>query len=171
MRNLPTTILAVLLAAGPATGADESAGTGAGAYPLAQIPTGQEAREVWSGTDRAVEMLTTRRAVIDSIRSKTAMPERPFAHLDETEEIRIISLSTVETTEEGHDLTLTEALVTNLGTIRDIRDQIRLNIHAVRALEAEGYTADDVLTWEFGGTAGLAIVVDDRDAEDGRTEP
>lgn len=173
MRHIPLTLLITWVAAGMASAADDTGGTGtagaagagqqAGPSPLAQLPAEEDVIELWAGEQRAVEMLDTLRSVVDSIRSKTAMPERPFAHLGRDEEIHIIPISAVEERDPGAEMTLDEALAENREAIDAIRDQVRLSIHAVEALEAEGYAADQVLTWEFAGTEDLAIVVDDRD--------
>ena len=156
-------ILAALVAilAAAAAQAQEKGPGGAG-IRTAQVPSVEDVEEYWTGTDRSVKMLDTVPALIESIRSKTATPEQPLAHLETARHVVIIPFTTLEGSGRDHDLTVNEALRQNAGTIREIRDQIRLNVHAVRALEAEGYSADQVLTWESSGTEVLAIVVDDR---------
>ncbi|EAQ02268.1 hypothetical protein OB2597_19336 [Pseudooceanicola batsensis HTCC2597] len=111
--------------------------------------------------DPSREMFDDMQAVIDSVRSKTAVPQDPLAHLETVAEVHILPVSDLEGTQDYHAQSLREVLRENREIIADIRSQIGLNIFAVRALESEGYAAEDVLTWETAGTDDVTIVVDD----------
>lgn len=135
---------------------------------LVQAPSEEDIGEYWSGVDPSVAMLGSVRQVIDSIRSKTAMPQNPLEYLEDTDNVQIIPFSALEGMDRDYDVTVRgdksvdQALRENRETIFRIRDQLRTNFAAMRALETAGFTADQVLTWETSGTALLAIVVDDR---------
>jgi len=108
------------------------------------------------------EMLSNVQAVIASVRSQSTMPDEPLSHLRSTEEVRIVPFSSLPGQDEPHSPTLDEALSENAEAIAAIRGEIGSNIYAMRALEADGMTADDVLTFETAGTQQVTIIVDDR---------
>ncbi|WP_375175025.1 hypothetical protein [Pseudooceanicola sp.] len=112
--------------------------------------------------DPSLAMFDDRQSVIDSVRSKTAMPDDPLSHLQTKENVRILELSELEGADTYHLQTLDEVLQENRATIDEIRRQARANIFVVRAFEDEGYPVGKTLTWETAGTAIVTFVVDDR---------
>jgi len=122
----------------------------------------RDAADMGPVPDLSREMLDDIQAVIDSVRSKTAMPDEPLSHLASEASVHILPISGLEGHQAYHAQTLREVLRENHEIIADIRDQIRLNIFAMRALQDEGFAAEDVLTWETAGTDDVTIVVDDR---------
>lgn len=126
-----------------------------------RVPSSGSSRNE-AAPDPSREMLHDFQTVIDSVRSKTPRPKDPLAHLDSEAEVTILPISRLEGGDAYHAQSLEEALEENQEIIVQLRDQIRMNIHVVRALESEGFTADDVLTWETAGTDDVTVVVDDR---------
>lgn len=115
-----------------------------------------------TGPDPSLVMFDDMQAVIDSVRSKTPMPEEPLAHLDGQKEVHVLAVSELPGQDAYHAQTLDEVLRDDHEAIAAIRDEIGLNIYAVRALNGAGFSPDDVLTWETAGTDDVTIVVDDR---------
>lgn len=172
MHRMMVLIVAVAAAspqpAASAGSLDRSGRVGLSDLQLAQTPSEEELAKYWSDVDPSVIMLDSVRQVIDSIRSKTVMPQKPLEHLQKPSNVRIILFSDLQGKDRAYDVTargektVDEVLWENRETILKIRDQLRVNFAAVRALDAAGFTADQVLTWETAGTELLAIVVDDR---------
>ncbi|GGM12844.1 hypothetical protein GCM10011534_38620 [Pseudooceanicola nanhaiensis] len=171
----------LMLAAAPAaaaptqedSGASASAGTQDPAADVTRPPSDPETASSDADTkeDAATnvedsypsrDMLDDVQAVIDSVRSKTAMPQDPLSHLSSQGSVHVVPISDLEGNDAYHAQSLTEVLRENAEVIAGIRDQIRLNIFARRALESAGFTAEDILTWETAGTEDVTIIVDDR---------
>ncbi|WP_284164763.1 hypothetical protein [Frigidibacter sp. SD6-1] len=114
--------------------------------------------------------------MIDSIRSKTALRQDPLEQLQYSGGVRILRFSRLAG--EDRDYTVTpygdrsvdQRLKENRDTIIGSRNQLRVSPIAMRALDREGFSLDQVITRETGGTALLAIVVDERDGASSQAE-
>ena len=115
-------------------------------------------------TDISIRMLDTVPAVIDSVRSKTPMPDEPLSHLESVSQVRILRLTELEGGKPALMQTLDEEIRAHREELEVALDQARTNMIVRRAFEQEGYSLDNLLTWETGGTTVATFVVDDRPA-------
>jgi hypothetical protein len=125
--------------AGAAHGADVSAAARAGAPARADAPN--------YGT------------VISSLRS-SRVASADLEAVDESTTIRIYTLADLRGNAAENAQALDNALADRQGAVSDLRTEIEANTTLAAALEAEGYTADDVVAVTTGTDGGIILIVD-----------
>jgi hypothetical protein len=125
--------------AGAAHGADVSAAARAGAPARADAPN--------YGT------------VISSLRS-SRVASADVEAVDDSTTIRIYTLADLRGNAAENAQALDNALADQQGTVSDLRTEIEANTTLAAALEAEGYTADDVVAVTTHTDGGIILIVD-----------
>lgn len=119
-----------------------------------------------SSLEQARLMLNDMTGVVQSIRSKSAMPSDPLSHLDSILEVHFVKLSSIAVKSDLSELSADEQLRDYDEGISNARAHIGKNEYVMNALHNRGYELQDVVTWETGGTADVLIVVDDDTKDD-----
>jgi hypothetical protein len=125
--------------AGAAHGADVSAAARAGAPARADAPN--------YGT------------VISSLRS-SRVASADLEAVDDSTTIRIYTLADLRGNAAENAQALDNALADRQGAVSDLRTEIEANTTLAAALEAEGYTADDVVAVTTHTDGGIILIVD-----------
>jgi hypothetical protein len=125
--------------AGAAHGADVSAAARAGAPARADAPN--------YGT------------LISSLRS-SRIASTDLEAVDDSTTIRIYTLADLRGNAAENAQALDNALADQQGSVSDLRTEIEANTTLAAALEAEGYTADDVVAVTTHTDGGIILIVD-----------
>jgi hypothetical protein len=125
--------------AGAAHGADVSAAARAGAPARADAPN--------YGT------------LISSLRS-SRIASTDLEAVDDSTTIRIYTLADLRGNAAENAQALDNALANQQGSASDLRTEIEANTTLAAALEAEGYTADDVVAVTTHTDGGIILIVD-----------
>lgn len=90
------------------------------------------------------------------------MDAETFANVGEDTTVNTVLVSDLKGEADANAQSLDKALDAQEDQIADLRDAIGSNTTLKQALDAKGYTADDVVAVETSGSDSVTLVIDDR---------
>lgn len=185
MQRKTTTALAALMALGIAGGAsaqslgasaDVNAGAGDNGSVAADVGVGADASVAKSdnaagagaskemGTDMSVASansgVKTYGQLVSSLRTSDTM-NADLSGFDAETDVAVTALSELQGEAAENGAALDDILSERNAEIEEMRSNITANADLAAALEAEGYSADDVVAMETHGDSGVTFFVDD----------
>ncbi|WP_196259013.1 hypothetical protein [Pelagibacterium limicola] len=152
---------ALLASSSTAVLAQADAGVGVSGDVDVEVGVGGEAGTNASGNAKASgHGETNYGSIISSLRT-SGVTAADIEGLDATASIRIIALSDIRGNAAANASALDAALGSLETSIADIRAALGASAAISAALEAEGYTVDDVVAVTVEGGASVTIIVDD----------
>ena len=81
---------------------------------------------------------------------------------DSESDVQITAVSELEGQADAESGALEQAMSDNQDSLDQMRARINANMDLMQSLEAEGYTADDVIAVQSNGDTGVTFIVNDK---------